>query len=696
MDKKVGSVDLDELRKAREELNQEIGVETDPDMYSDYNPNRATDADISEEEINVDVSNSENGVDVGSETSFTEGYSETPKSDAEDDHPQVNKNLDKYDIFSAFEVRENVKDESFQRTTNLENLEDELSKSIDSDDSSETDESDDESNMDSIRDVEGLEEMLDSLLAELDEELAGKDESDDDSTENLSETSEEKSIEDLSNDYLASINVEPKFDEENKDEDEIFENDKENQEDEQPREDRLGSLMKKGFSSAENSEIAEENEGDEESISDADASASAYLEDLAETQKTDEVEEMLETVESQEVDDSENDTLSIDSEENTIEEVEDEESSDDIVGDFSIDNFDAFGNFKSDKDKKDTKKTESTEIESYDASKARPSTRKSSLENRSIDGDTEIITDYNQLREILQKELKESEKESEERIIDEDDDGVTYSVIDEFKFIDEIATDEFRNSDKFSYIMGKNEKGEMVYGNFREHYNLAVFGKNDQVINSFLNSMVLSLCLKNSTSDINFVMIDSDINSSFEVYNKSSYLYFNRIAKTNKEILDTLIEITKELDLRYERLAEAGMANAEQFNDMAKETETTPMTHLLVIFNNYTSASQATYIDKINACLYQILKFGRLVGIYAVVSAALPIETSQVNYNLSSRISFKSDHESKYTVGVSGTHKLPDENDAIYFNISRNTTEHVKIATITDTELDLIIKELEE
>ena len=46
MDKKVGSVDLDELRKAREELNQEIGVETDPDMYSDYNPNRATDADI--------------------------------------------------------------------------------------------------------------------------------------------------------------------------------------------------------------------------------------------------------------------------------------------------------------------------------------------------------------------------------------------------------------------------------------------------------------------------------------------------------------------------------------------------------------------------------------------------------------------------------------------------------------------------
>ena len=36
----VSSVDLDELRKAREELNQEIGVENDPNMYKDYNPNR--------------------------------------------------------------------------------------------------------------------------------------------------------------------------------------------------------------------------------------------------------------------------------------------------------------------------------------------------------------------------------------------------------------------------------------------------------------------------------------------------------------------------------------------------------------------------------------------------------------------------------------------------------------------------------
>ena len=147
-------------------------------------------------------------------------------------------------------------------------------------------------------------------------------------------------------------------------------------------------------------------------------------------------------------------------------------------------------------------------------------------------------------------------------------------------------------------------------------------------------------------------MIDSDINSSFEVYNKSSYLFFNRIAKTNKEILDTLIEISKEVDSRYEKLANAGIGSIDQYNEMTEETQTTPMPNIIIVFNNYTDVSQATYADKINACLYQILKFGRIVGIYMVLTAMVPIETNQVNYNLSSRLSFKSDQNSKYTVGV--------------------------------------------
>lgn len=732
MDKNVSGVDLEELLKAREELNKEIGVETDPNMYSDYNPNRKNEenekpaSDENEESFvseNSDVEDSKSETQT-EEPKLEDGYTEESKKEETpvvEHSSSAGDNLKKFDMFSAFEVKENVHEsagekldfnkleDSSQRTTNLEKLETELmNSSNDEEDSDVSADDSSESKFEEIENADELGSMLDQLLADLDAEDEEAEEKTENSSseETVSETIQNESSEteeenddasDLAESYLTSLDIEPKF-EESAEQADVQSDETEEVEQQLPEEekksDRLDLFMKGNLGS--NQSKSEENETSETEDSEESKLISA-LEDFSvenlvseedeepqEDSKTEEEasnEVSEEPQETTETENSEDEADEVSESKEPVIEIEDEEDNSylDVL-----------------KSEPEQEKQESVALESYDATKASPNIpKKSSFENSLSDGETEIITDYNQLREILQRELKESEEASQEKV-EEEDDGVKYEIIEDFKFLDEIATDEFKNSDKFSYIMGKNEKGEMVYGNFREHFNLAVFGKNDIVINSFLNSMVLSLCLKNSTSDVNFVMLDSNINSTFEVYNKSSYLYFNRIAKTNKEILDTLIEVTKELDARYERLAEAGMSNVDQFNDMAKETETTPMTNLIIVFNNYTDASQATYVDKINACLYQILKFGRLVGIYAVITAMLPITTSQVNYNLSSRLSFKSDHDSKYTVGVEGVHKLPDESDAIYFNISKNTSDHIKTATVTDTELDIIIKELED
>ena len=51
MDKNVSGVDLEELRKAREELDRERGVETDPNLYNDYKQNRETQSQDESEKI---------------------------------------------------------------------------------------------------------------------------------------------------------------------------------------------------------------------------------------------------------------------------------------------------------------------------------------------------------------------------------------------------------------------------------------------------------------------------------------------------------------------------------------------------------------------------------------------------------------------------------------------------------------------
>ena len=257
-----------------------------------------------------------------------------------------------------------------------------------------------------------------------------------------------------------------------------------------------------------------------------------------------------------------------------------------------------------------------------------PSAKENKTE--SVDsGETEVITDYSKLKDILQQELEEAERAEIEKIEEVKAEVVKsdkqFAEIESFNFVDEIVNEEFKESDKLSYLIGKNEEGKCVYGNFKEQYNLVIFGKEQIYTNTLVNSILLSLSLKNEVTDTNFIILDADINSQFEIYNKSSYIFFNRIAKTNKEILDTLIEVSKELDERYNKLASFGVKDIDQYNDAVIEAGIPKMPYLVVVFGNYTKSSQATDNDKIVACLHRVLKYGRIAGIYAVVVATNPI-----------------------------------------------------------------------
>ena len=316
-------------------------------------------------------------------------------------------------------------------------------------------------------------------------------------------------------------------------------------------------------------------------------------------------------------------------------------------------------------------------------------------------GETEVITDYSKLKDILQQELEEVERAEIEKIEEVKAEvakaaGKQYNPIESFNFVDEIVNEEFKESDKLSYLIGKDENGKCVYGNFKEQYNLVIFGKDKTHTNTLVNSILLSLSLKNEVTDTNFIILDADINSQFEVYNKSSYIFFNRIAKTNKEILDTLIEVSKELDDRYNKLASFGVKDIDQYNLAGEEAGVAKMPYLVVVFGNYTKSSQATDNDKIIACLHRVLKYGRIAGIYAVVVATNPIEQDEINYNLPSRIALKNNDDSVYTIGESGASSLVDDNDLLYSNIMADKVVHVKLPNISETERELLITGLEE
>lgn len=757
MEKSVGGVDLDELMKARQELDQERGIETDPNMYSDYNNHHeenfvSLDNSSSEYEENnnynqesndlVQQENLDNSVVYADENLgavFAEIASEQPEEpkaevnsvgwvaeDADDDtligvtqtvsnyvensefseeyqveesmeeseeanqpsdpepvveseqpaEPDEPKDMNIYDIFSEFEVVENA-----NKTSEAKAPEEPVAEApVQTEPEPETVVKEEEP------ETSGFEDLINELLSgyDLDAEPEAVEEN-----ESQIETTSEPTIEPVVEQVVETVVEDVQEPSEapvivNRDPIQTVELQNEAM-------DILNDTV-----SEDVSEIVEPGPAIEETTETVEEPEEPVVQEEPAESEIEELQEELEKPEESEVEEDSQESLEEESEEDSLNLIEELKSS-----------------LESDIIEADNEEVEEEMEETQPEPVVAPASaepQKEGLEKFAVENvvekssddfsQTEVITDYSKLKDILQQELEEAERAEIEQIEEIKAQAVKstkeYAEIESFKFVEEITNEEFKGSDKLSYLIGKNEQGDCVYGNFKEQYNLAIFGKEDIYTNSLVNSILLSLSLKNEVNDVNFIILDANINSSFDDYNKSSYIFFNRIAKTNKEILDTLIEASKELDERYNKLAGIGVKNIEQYNAQAQSAGLATMPYVIVVFNNYTKSSQATDNDKIIACLHRMLKYGRIAGIYSIVVATNPIEQDEINYNLPSRIAFRDTDDSVYTLGESGASSLDEDGDVLYLNIMDDKVVHLKTPIITETEKELLISGLEE
>ena len=659
MEKNVGSVDLEELMKAREALNEERGIQTDPTMYDNYNPNREAEENSSANE------------DVSSESESYENSQEQNFQPAQENGDSGNQTTSEENSgFSGFDdlINSALKDSGLMSSdSNAENNTEDLSN-----ENLQSNEPAQEPNLENYKEPEEVK-------------------SNETSSE---ENNQEKDFD--AYDKFSAFEINPQTTsvvEPSKEDDVSLENNATN----------ISEKLESEQSAQENEELensgAEENEISIETDENAQEEVSNDSENL---QNSDEnandlsaigtidfdsiINENLKSNES--VEDNENEKSEESLESETKEPEESEEQPEEALEQTK----DTQNQTEEVKDESEQENTNSENAEVLE-NQVTPNAQ----DNQTVaDYNTEVIDDYTKLKN-LDNLLDEEDQESQEEPVIEKP-KIEYPDIEPVEFVDLIATDEFKNSDKLSYILGKDENDKVYYGNLRDFYNIAIFGKESNSVIGLAHSIILSLMLKNGVSEFNLVVCDSKADSKFEVYNKSTYMYFNRIAKTNKEILDTLIELTKELEERYKILAETGVKSIEQYNIIAKNDNLKPLPYIVTVFNNYSKSVQLTESDKINTCLYQLLKFGRSVGMYEIVVAGGSIVSDEINYNLPTRMAFLTDDEdvSLRTLGETGAEQLPTSSDFLLSSIEKRNIIHLRVPNITKSEIEVLIDSINE
>ena len=83
---------------------------------------------------------------------------------------------------------------------------------------------------------------------------------------------------------------------------------------------------------------------------------------------------------------------------------------------------------------------------------------------------------------------------------------------------------------------------------------------------------------------------------------------------------------------------------------------------------------------------------------YLIIVANTTIRSEEINYNLPTRIAFKVDEEfdSVSTLGYSGAEQLGLSDEFLYSTIDSDKVTHLKAPTLSETEIELLVQNIED
>jgi len=267
--------------------------------------------------------------------------------------------------------------------------------------------------------------------------------------------------------------------------------------------------------------------------------------------------------------------------------------------------------------------------------------------------------------------------------------------IDSVNFVNVLSMQEFKQSDNFTFVLGKTESGNVLFESLKQCYNIAFFANENSY--ELLNTMLLSFMLKNSHNEFKFVLCDGANSNNFAYYETSKYLYDGKISKNEDDISQVLNDVFAELEKRYHTLAKFNVKSIDEYNILATNTNTPRLSQILIVIDGYYELMQSSNFEKIKTTLYQILRLGRIAGIYAVVVTNQKIEEDIINFNLPSRIGFKchQNEDSISMIGESGIDKLASKNEYFYSSINLEHAVHLRQPTISGSIIKILIDNIE-